>query len=83
MKYKYLICFFVQLLFSGTTDRRISHNQCGLEALSIGNGLIPGDTGEVMGMKGCFRMKEGDPLKDTQTEGQSWLYNCHFMKATV
>lgn len=52
------------------TDRRISYNLCGLEALGIEKGLIPGDTGEVMGMKGCFRMKEGDPLKDTQTEGQ-------------
>lgn len=68
MKYNYLICFFVQLLFSGTTDRRSSYNLCGLETLSIGTGLIPGDTGEVMGMKGCFRMKEGAPLKDTDRE---------------
>lgn len=36
-----------------------------------------------MGMKGCFRMKEGDPLTDGRTDRQSWLCNRHFKKATV
>lgn len=26
--------------------------------------IIPGDTGEEMGTKGCLKMKEGEPLKE-------------------
>lgn len=30
--------------------------------------IVPGDTGEEMGTKGCLKIKEGEPLKEEKGE---------------
>lgn len=62
-----LICFFVHPLFSGKKDGQLLKSvlvKSQEKKLCFNSRYyLPGDTGEVMGMKGCFRINEGEPLK--------------------